>query len=212
MTEAGNKLAPSEWRDLCARISRTLQDDVEWFGKIVQRYDEPHRRYHNQEHIAHCLAEFRAAPKLAENPAEVELALWLHDVIYDPKKPDNEEQSAEFARELCREARTEDWRVVKLILATKHSAAPLTEDERLVVDIDLAILGQDEDRFWRYEREIREEYAFVPEDVFRTKRAEILEKFLERERIYATDFFFGKYEETARRNLRESIRQLRAPR
>jgi predicted metal-dependent HD superfamily phosphohydrolase len=206
------KLDQKEWWDLCGRVSRYLEDDVEWFGKIVQHYDEPQRRYHNQEHIAHCLGEFRVAPRLTENPAEVETALWLHDVIYDPKRSDNEEKSAEFAREFSREARAGDLferRVVELILATKHNAAPVSEDARVVVDIDLAILGQPEDRFWRYEREIREEYAFVPENIFRTKRAEILEMFLKRERIYSTDFFFAKYEGRARENLKKSIEALR---
>jgi predicted metal-dependent HD superfamily phosphohydrolase len=206
------KLNRDEWRSLCERFTRDERIAVEWFDKIARNYDEPHRRYHNQEHIAHCLAEFRSARQLTENPAEVELALWLHDVIYDPRRGDNEEQSAEFARALCREARAGDLverRVVDLILVTKHNATPVNADAQLVVDIDLAILGQPEERFWRYEREIREEYAFVPEEVFRAKRAEILEKFLERERIYATDFFFGKYEELARENLRKSIAALR---
>jgi predicted metal-dependent HD superfamily phosphohydrolase len=206
------KLNREEWRSLCGRFTREERVAVEWFEKIVRHYDEPHRRYHNQKHIAHCLAEFRSARQLTENSAEVELALWLHDVIYDPRRGDNEEQSAEFARALCREAQPGELverRVVDLVLATKHNATPVNADARLVVDIDLAILGQDEERFWRYEREIREEYAFVPEEVFRAKRAEILEKFLERERIYATDFFFGKYEERARENLRKSIAALR---
>ena len=206
------KLDQKEWWSLCDRVSRYLEDDVDWFGKIVQHYDEPHRRYHNQEHIAHCLAEFRSAPKLTENPAEVEMALWLHDVIYDPKRSDNEEKSVEFARALCRDAEAGDLfedRVTQLILATKHYAAPANQDARLVVDIDLAILGQSEERFWRYERQIREEYAFVPEDVFRAKRAEILEKFLEQQRIYGTDFFFSRYEERARQNSKMSIQRLR---
>jgi len=207
------KLDRDEWRDLCGRISRDLEADVEWFGKIVQHYDEPQRHYHNQEHIAHCLAEFRTATQLAESPPEVELALWLHDVIYDPRRGDNEELSAEFARGFCRAARASDVferRVVELILATKHNVAPLGDDAKLVVDIDLAILGQSQERFWRYEREIREEYAFVTEQVFLTKRAEILEMFLKRQRIYSTDFFFAKYEERARENLANSIAKLRA--
>jgi predicted metal-dependent HD superfamily phosphohydrolase len=158
------------------------------------------------------LAEFRGARRLTENPAEVEMALWLHDVIYDPKGRGNEEKSADFAREFCREARAGDLferRVGELILATKHNTAPASEDARLVVDIDLAIFGQGEERLWRYEREVREEYGFVPEEVFRSKRAEILGMFLKRDRIYSTDFFFAKYEGQARENLTKSIAKLR---
>jgi len=204
------KLEKNQWRDLCRRLACQSQIACEWFDKIVKRYNEPQRHYHNAEHIAHCLAEFRAASRLAENPAEVELALWLHDVIYDPRRADNEEQSAEFARTFCREAGIEHERVVDLIFATKHNVAPASKDSRLVVDIDLAILGQPEERFWRYEKEIREEYAFVAEDVFRMKRGEILEKILQCERVYASEFFFAKYEQDARRNLKQSVERLRA--
>ena len=42
------------------------------------------------------------------------------------------------------------------------------------------------------------------------KRAEILERFLARERIYTTEFFSFKYEQRARQNLQDSIRALRA--
>jgi len=77
------------------------------------------------------------------------------------------------------------------------------------VDVDLSILGQGEQRFAEYESQIREEYRWVPKRIFNSKRAEILERFLARRRIYVTDFFAAKYEQQARRNLEGSIRQLK---
>jgi predicted metal-dependent HD superfamily phosphohydrolase len=76
------------------------------------------------------------------------------------------------------------------------------------VDIDLSIFGQVAERFWNYEQQIRREYEWVPVNIFTTKRAEILEKFLARPRIFGTDFFFSKYEAQARENLMESVRRL----
>jgi predicted metal-dependent HD superfamily phosphohydrolase len=206
------KLQRDEWRSLCAKFTKSSRVDA-WFDEIVRRYNEPQRSYHNEEHIAHCLAEFHRVAHLAQHGTEVELALWLHDVVYDPRRGDNEEESAAFTRSVCEQAGVDDQfkgRVADLILATKHNAPAATKDAHLVVDIDLAILGEDEPRFWRYEAQIREEYAFVPEELFRTKRAEILERFLERERIYTTDEFFGRYETVARQNLKESIAALRS--
>jgi len=78
-----------------------------------------------------------------------------------------------------------------------------------MVDIDLSIFGQVAERFWNYERQIRREYEWVPEDIFATKRAEILEKFLSRPRIFSTEIFFSKYEAQARSNLKESVARLR---
>ncbi len=78
-----------------------------------------------------------------------------------------------------------------------------------MVDIDLSIFGQLPERFWQYENQIRKEYEWVPENIFTTKRAEILERFLARPKIFATELFFAKYEKPARVNLAESIRRLR---
>lgn len=61
----------------------------------------------------------------------------------------------------------------------------------------------------QHEEQIRREYAWVPAGVFAFKRAEILERFLARERIFAADWFHAKYEQRARRNLEASISALR---
>ena len=162
--------------------------------RLRERYAEPHRHYHTLEHIAHCLEEFD--PRQAADPEAVELAIWFHDAIYDTRRHDNEERSAEWLLQEMPEAR----RAAGLILVTKHHRAS-TPDEALLVDVDLAILGQPEERFERYERQIREEYSWVPEPIFREKRAAILRGFLERPYIYGTEAFRAKYEAAARRNL-----------
>lgn len=174
--------------------------DADLLPLLRERYAEPHRRYHTLEHIEHCLAEFADARHLAENPEDVELALWFHDAVYDTRRHDNEERSAAWLLELRPDAK----RAADLILATKHHRAS-TPDEALLVDVDLAILGQSEERFGLYERRIREEYAWVPEPIFRQKRAEILQGFLARPFIYGTEFFRARYETAARRNLQRSL-------
>src|SRR5687767_3464338 len=75
-----------------------------WYEKLTAAYAEPHRHYHNQQHIAECLAEFDQARHLARDPVAVELALWFHDAVYDPKAADNEEQSAALAKRCLSEA------------------------------------------------------------------------------------------------------------
>ena len=63
--------------------------------------------------------------------------------------------------------------------------------------------------FDEYEQNIRREYSWVPEDQFRQGRSAILQMFLDRDSIYLTDFFKGKYESQARENLQRSIDALR---
>jgi predicted metal-dependent HD superfamily phosphohydrolase len=94
-------------------------------------------------------------------------------------------------------------------MATKHDAMPDSTDSRLLVDIDLAILGAPVERFDEYERQVRQEYSWVPDALFRRKRREILEAFLARPRIFSTDYFQLKYEAQARTNLERSITALR---
>ena len=81
---------------------------------------------------------------------------------------------------------------------TKHSGLPVTEDEKVIADIDLSILGASEARFDEYERQVRAEFAFVPASLFVRKRRAILESFLGRSTIYKTEHFVCSLEQQAR--------------
>jgi predicted metal-dependent HD superfamily phosphohydrolase len=170
-------------------------------------YAEPHRHYHTTQHLAECLAMFEEAAGLAESPHAVELAIWFHDAIHAPMRSDNEGRSAELARREL-ECSGVDPRAARhvhdLVLATRHDALPRTLDEKVLVDIDLSILGADELRFAEYERQVREEYAFVPGWLFRRKRRAILQAFLERDCIYNMPYFIDRLEARARANLQRA--------
>jgi predicted metal-dependent HD superfamily phosphohydrolase len=198
------------WQRLCQSIHAS-GDALAWYERLRSAHASPGRRYHNQRHIGECLAEFDAARSLAKQPEAVELALWFHDAIYDSTAADNEERSAELAKECLVSAGRADLAqtVAALVMATKLHNATVGSDAALVVDVDLSILGQDERRFADYEAGIRAEYAWVAEKVFKAKRAEILQGFLKRQRIYSTEHFWKKYEVQARRNLEKAIRGLK---
>jgi predicted metal-dependent HD superfamily phosphohydrolase len=197
----------------CWRSAGAAGDPEGWYARLASAYGEPHRHYHNGQHIAECLSEFDHARHLLREPAAVELALWFHDTVYDPKAHDNEERSAEMAECAVGQAqlpRTFIERVTKLVMATKPHEAETDSDEAVMVDVDLSILGQSAERFAEYEEQIRREYEWVPARVFTSKRAEILEKFLGRKQIFHTESFREKYERSARRNLEASITRLKS--
>ncbi len=174
------------------------------FHSLIARYRESHRKYHTLQHLTECLAAFEEVRHLALHPAEVEAALWFHDAVYAARRTDNEERCASWAKtELVAAGAPHDVseRVSSLVLATKHDAMPATPDEQVLVDIDLAILGAPEARFAEYERQVREEYSFVPGFLFRRKRRTILQSFLDRPRIYSTVHFNTALEQSARENL-----------
>jgi predicted metal-dependent HD superfamily phosphohydrolase len=73
------------------------------------------------------------------------------------------------------------------------------------VVFDLELLGASPARFAEYERQVRSEYAHVPDAAFRAGRARILKGFLARERLYGTQVFHDALEERARGNLQGSV-------
>lgn len=195
------------WRRMWAGLGaagsgETVRDD------LLARYAEPQRHYHTVQHLAECLAAFEAAAHLSARPAEVEAALWFHDAIYDPHRNDNEERSAALARSALGAAGVEREAVARVaasILRTQHHADPQNDDQRLLLDVDLSILGADEPRFDEYEHQIRREYGFVSEASFRARRGNLLEAFLLRPHLYHLEHFRERLEQRARANLMRSI-------
>ena len=198
------------WLNLWDRLGAT-GNPRRWFYDMLAYYSSPSRFYHNFNHIFHCLKEFEQVRTLVNNPEAVELAIWYHDVVYNTQRKDNEEVSAMIAAEMIRNSGLSqdlESSVVQLVLATKHTELPTDLDAQLIMDIDLAILGQPEEIFDAYEADIRQEYAWVPDEVFADGRSKILKLFLDRPTIYSTKFFQDKYEVLARQNLARSLKKL----
>ena len=148
---------------------------------------------------------------VADRPAEVELALWFHDAIYNVRANDNELKSAAWATAAMQAAKVAAATIARIdahIMATRHAVLPEPGDQTLLVDIDLSILGAAPDRFEEYEQQVRREYRWVPDFLFRRKRREILEEFLQRRPLYGTARVRDRLEVPAHANLRRAIERL----
>lgn len=201
----------SRWTGLWNRLG-AQGDGLSIYTDLQAAYAEPVRAYHTAEHIRDCLAQFDLSRHAAQRPDEVEAAIWFHDAVYLPGAPDNEDQSARLARTALADASASPdvaQRIADLVLATQHLAIPVDPDAALLCDIDLSILGRTREVFDEFERRIRQEYSWVPEAMYRSARAEILEGFLRRRSIYQTDFFRESYEAPARANLARILKELR---
>lgn len=188
---------------------RTAPRDV--FEELVKAYSSPDRFYHTLAHVEDCLFIFDQTKSLAAYPEEMELALWFHDAVYDTRRNDNEQESAKWARATLDRLGIHNNiadRVSDFVLATRHTEEIANKDAQLMVDVDLSILGREADVFWRYEEDIRKEYAWVPEPTFQQKRIEILRSFLDRPSIYYHKEYQERFEQTARANLRQAITKL----
>jgi predicted metal-dependent HD superfamily phosphohydrolase len=202
--------AKTKWLEFWPRLGASNSPEP-YFASLAAHYSEPHRAYHNLAHILDCLEQFAPARHLAHDPITVEFAIWYHDAIYDPRAKDNEERSADLAASVIGELGLPvslKEIVTALILATKKHDASLARDAAVLVDVDLSILGRAPHRFDEYEHQIRQEYDWVPADVFAAGRSAVLETFLARPAIYNTELFRVKYEQPARENLKRSIQRL----
>jgi len=196
-----------QWFDLLGTaVSAAVVDKA--FEELVRHYNESSRHYHTLDHIHDVLETVEGLGPHANNLNAVRLAAWLHDVIYDSRRGDNEELSAEYAERLCtRLSIPNSAKVASLIRKTKTHAADDDADSQVLIDADLAILGAPEPRYWDYSEKIRREYDWVPESDYLTGRRKVLEHFLARPRIYQ---YLNKLEGPARRNLAAEILKLGA--
>jgi len=202
-----------QWRSTWERLGAAAPLGV--FEELIAAYGEAGRHYHTGRHLEECFAQLEVVRGEALRPGEVELALWFHDAIYDTRRHDNEQRSAEWARAVVAQAGLDaavGERVAALIMATRHDAVPADTDARVLVDVDLSILGAAPERFDEYERDVRREYAWVPSVVFRRERGKILRRFLDRPRIFETRIVGEAREGAARANLARSLRELRRSR
>lgn len=181
------------------------------------RHAEPQRAYHTWAHIEALLALYRETQPLLNDPEAVLYAILFHDAVYEPTRADNEERSADLLREAARDllAPATLERAAGLVLATKKHAVPADWDEAaradaaLFLDMDLSILGADEARFDAYEQEVRAEYAFVSDPLFKAGRARILSDLAGRKSLFLSDWGRARFEGQARRNIARSLARLR---
>ncbi|MCG8313137.1 MAG: hypothetical protein MI976_07970 [Pseudomonadales bacterium] len=201
--------------DLENRFCSLFQEEVksetfECFRELETRYSEQHRHYHTMKHVEACLVHLDAAD-IRESKRTIELALWFHDAIYNPKKKDNELKSAELSSQwllrLGEPPETIDT-VVHYIKLTVHPSQPSTLNEKYLLDIDLSILGSSQQVYADYEAWVREEYSYVPSILYKAGRKKVLKSFLQQDSIYSTDSFKNRFERQARVNLKLAITQL----
>lgn len=181
---------------------------------VEDGYHEDHRAYHGWIHIGAMLNDLDSIRSIPEFTSldldEIELAVFFHDVVYEPRATDNEAQSAAIFREAAA-GMSEDKieRVVDMILATIHHTATDDPQTQLLLDLDLAILGATPNEYRRYCGAIRAEYEHVSQADWKKGRAKVIEKFLARPVIYQTPHFNSLLEENARAHIRDELEALR---
>lgn len=119
----------STWVGAVAIVGGAREATARSAEDLVRQYGEPHRHYHNREHVLAVLADAEALAqqlKVGER-GELRLAACAHDVVYEGASGEGERASAAWARQALRDAGVATDvadRVAALVLATiDHVAA-----------------------------------------------------------------------------------------
>jgi len=183
----------------------------ELWDEIEKSYSNENRYYHTLQHLNNLLEQLVEIKEKLKNWETILFTLYYHDIIYNSVESDNEEKSARFAENQMKKISVPTEIIEfckKQILATKSHDQSIDPDTNFFIDADLSILGQNAEMYKEYKDAVRKEYSFYPNVIYNQGRKEVLSKFLKRDRIFKTDFFYKKYEATARMNIAEEIEGL----
>lgn len=174
---------------------------------LIAAYSEKQRAYHTVQHIYECLILFESIRSELNDAHAVVLAIYFHDVIYDPQAKDNELKSAELFEQYMAQDLTVNTvqKIKQWILATQKHIPTDELDLQFLLDIDLAILAATPERFMQYEQQIQQEYAWVDPEVYSIKRKEVLAQFYQSEPLYQTTYFQQNFELRAKQNLKQIL-------
>lgn len=208
-----------QWTALWERLRERCGNTVAFDPKTVQRggkrlckaYASRGRHYHTLEHISALFSLWEQYHHELRAPDTVALAIWYHDAVYQSLRKDNEKRSAQWAqRDLSAWGLAAETikTVVKMIEVTAHHhrvPEPVNHDLLWFLDFDLNILSAPAAVYSMYVEQVRKEYRWVPEALYRQGRVKVLKTMLAADFIYHTPTFRQQKERLARENVRKEI-------
>ena len=226
LRERPNKIRPRlmrAWDSLLPGYTALGED-------LLERYEQPHRKYHTSVHLSEMLTALKTLYEQhhTATPRAVLLAAWFHDAVYEANPGEDEAASADLARTTLTPLASTGSLTNREVTAIAHlieltashqladgieeytSGALTRADAAFFLDADLAILAADSPRYTRYVAGVRAEYAHYAPDAFTRGRAAILQGFLNRTAIYASDTAHLLWDAPARLNLRTELEGYRA--
>lgn len=204
---------------LSALNSDVMPDNAQaLWQNISMRYRESQRAYHTLSHIEQLLVQFESIKHNLPEPHIVALALYYHDVIYDPTRADNEQKSAEYAVDALSSYLSPEqcqYIYALIMMTANHQIDESTDsvkysDVAYLLDMDLSILGAPWSTYEQYANAIRQEYAHVADDNYRDGRTAVLQGLLAHPKLYLTDYYYSQLEAQARDNINRELISLAA--
>ena len=175
---------------LLAGLGVAGEASTELCRDVEKRYAEPGRRYHTLAHVHAVLARADTLSTqpgwCPRDPVALELAVWFHDVVYEPGRAGNEAASAWLLRDRLRSLVDPGTleRAVRLVSATDGHRADESSldwpDVAVLLDADLGVLAGTPEEYDDYVALVRAEFGFLGDDDWRRGRSEVLRDLLAR--------------------------------
>ncbi|XP_016844342.1 uncharacterized protein LOC100123970 [Nasonia vitripennis] len=207
------------WREATEGLDEGVSES--WLTRLQEVYSEEKRTYHNLDSLRQKLQHYHDVKDSLKNPKAVLLALLFQNFEYDPKALDGENKNLEHFTSFAEEAgipgdselMTETQALLRA--ASTHSTEAHKvggafggEDAHYLLDLDMAVLGAETEKYAEYRDKIRGEYSFLSEPMYTALRLKVLQNFLQIPNIFATKEFREKFEEQARTNIQSEIELL----
>ncbi|WP_417266393.1 phosphohydrolase [Brumimicrobium sp.] len=181
------------------------------FDEIIHAYESEGRYYHNLEHLKDLFSELERASHLIDDFNLVNIAVFYHDVIYNPTANNNEEKSAEFSSNHLKLMRASEQlikTVYEAIIATKKHSESENNNINIFTDADLSILGTNSEHYKKYSQKIRYEYITYPSYLFDNGRIQALKQLMDTGRLFKSEYFYKLNEKQALDNLQAELDSL----
>lgn len=191
-----------DWMQQASRWGASSDDYEKVLNTLIAEYSRMGRHYHNLDHIQAMLLLAKEYQNQIIDIEAFYFAIWFHDVVQS-KGGDNEKLSADFAEQELTKLNIPEGvfnKVKVLIVATEAHQYSDDEDCNLFLDIDMAILAEEQSKYRAYSNACRREYD-IPDFIFRLGRKRFLKELLLRQSIFNTIAFQQDKELKARENI-----------
>ena len=150
--------------------------------EILVCWQETHRYFHTLTHLAQILQDiekdFLQQKFSLEEKELLQISAFLHDIVYNPKKQNNELQSSELVETYFAKLSSEKINLVKKIILETKTHESTTRLSELFCAYDMHIITHSTlAELWEYERQIFKEFQYLDYAMYKMGRIFLLENF-----------------------------------
>ncbi|MFH1769968.1 MAG: hypothetical protein ABH828_00235 [archaeon] len=198
------------WSNLC--LHKNVKDISQIFAKLKTAYAPYENGFHSlSNHIYPGFKELNKVIDMADFPNALKFAWFFHNSINVPGSKTNREDSISFFYDALKGQGLNDnfFLIVQNdIMATDYvNVEPKTPDEKIMISLDLALLGLPQEQFDRNTGLLRLEHKMYSDEEFKKGVVERFNFFLDKKPIFPIKYFEEKYEAQAKENMTRLIKE-----